>query len=123
MDNTTTKPNGGNRYTAEWGMWNFDYPRYDKLLTSADEMFLSVQNNNLSYIKPFYSVLLSLYYNWRSLIYGNRRKWFMGKFKEIEALIEHWESDPALLKKVPLSLIRKERALYSLRESFGVFLL
>lgn len=105
--------NFGKRNIAEFGMWQFDYPRYDKLLTSADEMFIATQNKNTAYIEPFFNILKSLYYNWRPLIYDTKRVWFVDKFEEIKHLIDHWKSTPALNKRVPISIISKEEELYS----------
>jgi hypothetical protein len=106
-----TKVYGG-RYTAEFGMWQFDYPRISNLLERADIMFIQALDGDVNVIEPLSNILKALYYNFRPLIYDTKREWFEDTFKVIKHLLKHWKNDSSLRKKVPYSLIEKEEDLY-----------
>lgn len=78
----------GPKFLSEYSMGQYDFERYHQLLIMADFLADQVLNKNVLAIKPFYAKLITLYSNFRALVY-NKGKWEVYK-KDCEKLMNEW---------------------------------
>jgi len=97
----------GPRFLSEYSMGQYDFERYHQLLIMADFLADQVLNKNVLAIKPFYAKLITLYSNFRPLVY-NKGKWEVYK-KESERLMNEWGKTSAKEGKnlFPVTLANK----------------
>lgn len=83
------------------------------LLYTADLLYINTQDEKLDDVQPFFSILKTIYLNFRPLIREDKKLWFENKIVEIKGLIKDWKSSPTLKNKVPITIIYEEEKLYS----------
>lgn len=80
-------------YRAEISPWLMDYERYHKLLILADELAIRVQNDDITAIQPYYSILRQIYINFRPIMRLTSRKFFANLFDEVKKLFQEWKKE------------------------------
>ncbi len=102
------------RLRSEFGMGQFDFIRYARLLDKADVLMEEVLNYNLKAIMPFFVILRVIYANFRPIVFETKRTEFQKKFNEIKKLIEDWQkkSEEEGKTQIPITLIDKLETFY-----------
>lgn len=80
----------GPKFLLEYSMGQYDYERYHQLLIMADFLADQVLNKNVHAIKPFYSKLVTIYSNFRPVVYQTYRKKYETLQNECDRLIKEW---------------------------------
>ena len=70
-----------------FSMGQYDFIRYDKILSSADELSIQASMLNSDTILPFWSVLWGMYKNFRPIIIDSKREEYDGKFRDLKQKI------------------------------------
>lgn len=95
-------------YRAEISMYSLDYERYHSLLKKADELAILVLNEDPAALRPYFSVLLTIYINFRPLFLKGVDETCKKVISEINAEFEIWrKKNRGNLKFFPTSLAHK----------------
>jgi hypothetical protein len=72
---------------SEFSMGQYDFIRYDKILTTMDQLAIEVGMMNVDALKGFHAVLWELYKNFRPIIIDAKRTDYEKRFREIKGKI------------------------------------
>jgi len=116
-------------YTAQYSMGELDYMRYDALLKLADEMTIIIKcrstpearSEAYHIVEPYYSVLYTLYLNWRALIRDLKK--FDELFDKIDKSMNDWRKQTGT-KQFPNtladSLVNIYKELLNIKQLIGL---
>lgn len=79
-------------WKAEFSMGQYDYQRYHEHLTMADNLNMAVINHNVDAIRPFYSIIKTLWVNWKSIVNAVLQEKINRKMKEADILFRNWKA-------------------------------
>lgn len=88
---SSTNKNFGPKFLAEYSMGQYDYERYHKLLGDADFLAFHVLNKNVNALQPFFATLITIYSNFRPLVYETYRKKYDDFKNESMRLKKEWD--------------------------------
>jgi len=68
---------------SEYSMGQYDFIRYDRLLSAMDELSVQVSSYNVNALLPFHSVLWELFKNFSPIMIDIKREEYKSKFKNL----------------------------------------
>lgn len=79
-------------WKAEFSMGQYDYQRYHEHLVLADQLTMAVINHNTEAIRPYYSIIKTLWINFRAIVKPHFQERVDVKMREVDILFRQWKA-------------------------------